>query len=80
MGKFPRRSLYGKNESMYVIIDDPDEVDNLGTPMREKLRIPVEGPPMPDHLGLKQVNSIGTRRVLLDNNTKVMYKQEETGT
>ena len=70
----------GRDGAMYLIIDDPEVVDFLGnvTPVVDPLR--PEGPPALTPTGYKLVNSMWTQRVPIDDNTKAVYKREDTGT
>ena len=65
---------------MYLIVENPEVVDNLGNIVPEGLGVVEEGPPMPSIPGLRLVNSIGTRRILIDDSTKALYKRDDGST
>lgn len=64
----------GRDGSMYLIVDRLKEVENLENAMPKELRILEEEAPVPEQPRLRVINSIWTRRVLLDNVIKVLYK------
>ena len=66
---------------MYLITKNPEDVDPLGNLVPREERLIEEHPPVIiDRPRLRQVNSIWVHRVLIDENTKVLYKQEDTRT
>ena len=68
----------GGDGCMYLLTETPEDVDQLGNFIPEKGELIEEGPPMPERPGLRLINSIWVRRVLIDDKTKVLYKREET--
>ena len=70
----------GRDGAMYLIVADPDVVDTLGnvTPVADPSR--PEGPPALTPVGYTLVNSIWTQRVLIDDNSKAVYKRADSGT
>ena len=65
----------GRDESMYVLTENHEEVDKLGTRIHMKVRLDEEGPPRVEIVGFRLFNSIHVQRVLLDDTTKVLYKR-----
>ena len=71
----------GRDGAMYLIVADPEIVDFLGnvTPaVADPLR--PEGPPVLTPTEYMLVNSMWTQRVLIDDNTRAVYKREDLGT
>ena len=64
---------------MYLLTETPEDVDQLGNFIPRKGKLIEEGPPMPERLGLRLINSIWVRRVLIDDRTKVLYKRVDAG-
>ena len=48
----------GRDGSMYVLIENPEEVDKLGTRIHMEVRLDEEGPPRVELVGFRLVNSI----------------------
>lgn len=69
----------GGNGCMYLLTETPEDVDQLGKFIPRKGKLIEEGPPMPERPGLRLINSIWVRRVLIDDRTKVLYKWEDAG-
>ncbi len=69
----------GRDASMYLLIENPDEVDKLGNTAPRETKSLEEGPPSIGMLGLRLVNSIWVRRILLDDSSKILYKREDHG-
>ena len=69
----------GRDGSMYVLTENPNEVNKLGCAILRETNSLEEGPPSVGLLGFKLVNSIWVCRILLDDNSKILYKQENHG-
>ena len=82
MGKFPRRSVYGggRDGTMYLMTDNPEDMDRMGNLVRRKEQVIDEGPPRVNRPELRPTTSVWVNRVLIDDNTKVLYKREDNGT
>ena len=76
---FQGNHYVGKDGSMYVLTENPNEVDKLGCTILRETNSLEEGPPSVGLLGFKLVNSIWVCRILLDDNSKILYKQESYG-
>ena len=48
----------GRDECMYILTENPEDVDQLGNPMPRKEKLIEKSPPMPKRLGLRLINSI----------------------
>lgn len=64
---------------MYLLIENPEYVDQLGNPISREEKLLEENPPIKDRPGLRPINSIWVRRVLIDNDTKVLYNERSQG-
>lgn len=67
----------GRDGSMYLLIENPENVDQLGNPIPREERLIEENPPVTNRPGLRPVKSTWVRRVLIDDPNKVLYKREE---
>ena len=69
----------GRDGTTYLFVDNPDVVDKLGD------RVPREEPhlettrPRPAQLNFKMVNTIVTKRVLITDETRALYKRTDSG-
>lgn len=70
----------GRDGVMYLITDRPDEVDALGSVVNIPSQAQAEEPPRPMDPSLRLVNSIRTRHILLDDETKDLYSRSDSGT
>ena len=81
--KFQGDRYMGRDGVMYMLIDNPKNVDRLGNVSqreeRLKERLIDENPPIPNRPGLWPINSTWVRRVLIDDPAKVLYKRMESG-
>ena len=48
----------GRDGSMYVLTENLDEIDKLGTRVQAEIRMDEEGPPRVELVGFRLVNSI----------------------
>ena len=68
----------GKDGSMYMLTEFPDEVDKLGNLVVPEIKVDDEGPPKVNLPDFRLVNSIWVHRVLIDDMTK-LYTKETMG-
>ena len=62
------------------ITDNPNDLDRMGNLVQKEERLIEEGPPRVNRPELRPTTSVWVQRVLIDDNTKVLYKREESGT
>ena len=67
------------NGVIYLLVKDPEAVDVLGNPVDKEHGLIEEGPPKIKQQGLRLINSIWIKRVLIDDATKALYKREDAG-
>ena len=67
----------GKDGSMYMLTEFPEEVDKLGNLVVPEIKVDDEGPPKVNLPNFKLVNSVWVHRVLIDDMTKVLYQRND---
>ncbi|KAI5073784.1 hypothetical protein GOP47_0011797 [Adiantum capillus-veneris] len=70
----------GRDGVSYLFIDNPDVVDALGGIVPQELHYVDEVPCMPIQPNLRLINSVWTQRVPIDDNTRALYKREDSDT
>lgn len=70
----------GQDGVMYLLTENPENVDRLGNVVQREERHVEENPPVTNRPGLRPINSIWVRRVLIDDPAKVLYKRVESRT
>lgn len=70
----------GRDGVMYLVIDNPDVVDTLGGIVQRELHWEDEGPPIPIQPGIRMINYVWTRRVLIDDVNGALYKRNDSET
>lgn len=69
----------GRNGVMYLMVEDPDEVDTLGQKVPRGVPIDDEFPPAPTRPNMRCVDSIWTQAVPIDDPIKALYKRQISG-
>ena len=69
-----------QNRVMYLLVEDPKAIDVLGNPVDKEHELIEEGPHRIKQQGLRLINSVWTKWVLIDDVTKALYKREDTDT
>ena len=69
----------GQQGEIYIVVENPDIVDNLGGIQKPKPHEGDEVPPKPIQEGVKFVNSILVCQVCIDDPTKALYKRMDEG-
>ena len=70
----------GRDGTMYLMTDNPDDMDRMGNLVRREEQVIEEGPPRVNRPELRPTTSVWVKRVLIDDNTKVLYWREDMGT
>ena len=70
----------GRDGSMYLLVENPKNVDQLGNPIPREERLIEANPPITDRSRLRPIHSIWVRRAVIDDANKVLYKREDSGT
>lgn len=73
---FQGDQFMGREGAMYLLVENPDIVDTLGSIVQGEDPLMEEGPPEFTLLGCKLVNSILTHRVPIDDTTRALYLKE----
>ena len=70
----------GRDGTMYLMTDNPEDMDRMGNLVRREEQVIDEGPPRVNRPELRPTTSVWVKRVLIDDNTKVLYWREDMGT
>lgn len=69
-----------QNGVMYLLVEDPEAVDVLGNLVDKEHGLIEEGLSRIEQQGLRLINCVWTRRVVIDDATKALYKMEDADT
>ena len=70
----------GRDGSMYMLTDFPQNIDKFGNAVQTRTRIEDEGPPIVDLMGFRLVNSVLVHKAPIDDLDKVLYRRSDQGT
>ena len=70
----------GKDGSMYMLTEFPEEVDKLGNRVVPEPKMEEEGPPKVDLPNFRLVNSMWVHRILIDDTTRMLYQRNDGDT
>lgn len=76
---FEGDQFMGRDGSMYLLIENPEDVDQLGNPTPREEKLIEENPPITNRPRLRPINSIWVRRVLIDDNTRSSTNRRRQG-